>query len=267
MSTSRIPNILHLLLFLVLIVFSLIFAEALIAITHPHAMLSALQNQKLQLGANALSYLLALLAAWFTFPLLWQRSFLKGLHWNASAVRPSLALLGLGLGFLLQATESFVTMPKDIPFDHFFHDRTVVWMLVLFGTSLAPIFEEILFRGFLFSGIAIAVDWLRLPRSEPAQAWSALEIWRSRSNFSLPALLAASALSSLGFALIHAPQLGYTWTAVALLFLVSLILCAIRIRTNSVAASAVVHAAYNLSVFITLFVTTSGFHHLDRLAR
>jgi membrane protease YdiL (CAAX protease family) len=75
----------------------------------------------------------------------------------------------------------------------------------------------------------------------------------------------SSLITSLLFALIHAPQLGYTWAAVALLVCVSVVLCVVRIRTGSVAASTVVHGCYNLSVFLSLFVTTGGFRHLDRV--
>jgi membrane protease YdiL (CAAX protease family) len=46
---------------------------------------------------------------------------------------------------------------------------------------------------------------------------------------------------------------------------VSLVLCAVRIRTGSVAASAFVHSCYNLSVFVSLFVATGGFRHLDKM--
>ena len=150
--------------------------------------------------------------------------------------------------------------------EQFFHNPATIWLLVAFGTLLAPLFEEILFRGFLLPAIAIAVDWLRLPRHpalDPSEALSHLDTWRASESFSVPALLVASILTSLFFALIHAPQLGYTWPAIALLAAVSLVLCYVRLRTRSVAASTFIHASYNFSVFITLFITTGGFRHLE----
>jgi membrane protease YdiL (CAAX protease family) len=51
---------------------------------------------------------------------------------------------------------------------------------------------------------------------------------------------------------------------VGLLAGVSLVLCWVRVRYDSVAASTVCHACYNLSVFLTIFVGTGGFRHLDR---
>jgi membrane protease YdiL (CAAX protease family) len=67
------------------------------------------------------------------------------------------------------------------------------------------------------------------------------------------------------FVLIHGPQLAWTLSALGLLMAVSLLLCVVRIRMRSVAASALVHGCYNLSVFVTLFVATGGFRHLDKV--
>jgi hypothetical protein len=41
----------------------------------------------------------------------------------------------------------------------------------------------------------------------------------------------------------------------------------VRIKTRSVASSTLVHACYNLSVFMTLFIATGGYRHLERLSR
>ena len=41
----------------------------------------------------------------------------------------------------------------------------------------------------------------------------------------------------------------------------------VRVRTRSVACSALVHACYNLSVFIVLFLVTGGYRHLERITR
>jgi membrane protease YdiL (CAAX protease family) len=67
--------------------------------------------------------------------------------------------------------------------------------------------------------------------------------------------------------MLHAEQLAHAWGALAVLFGVSLVLTAVRIRTRSVACSTIVHASYNLSVFITLFLATGGYRHLDRMTK
>lgn len=267
--TARIPNALHLLLFLALTFFSFLFAESLLLLLfHARPFLQNLTDQRIQLTANILCYLIALAASWFTFPLLWHRSFLSGIYWNASAARPWLIPIGLLLGFLAQGVTTLLpTPPKNLPMEEFFHNPATIWLLAAFGTLLAPLFEEILFRGFLLPAIAIVVDWLCLPRNSDLptpDVLAPLDAWRASDTFSPTALILASILTSLFFALVHAPQLGYTWPAIFLLAVVSGMLCYVRLRTRSVAASTFIHASYNLSVFITLFITTSGFRHLDR---
>ena len=264
--TTRIPNLGHTLLFLVFLFLALILAEgSVLAVALPHPLTravlnQALLNQRLQLTANALTYAFTLAAAWVILPLLWQRSLLAGIRWNAAAARPRLIALGLGLGFASQAVSSLLPTPKEMPIDKLFHDPALIWFLAIFGTCVAPLFEEIFFRGFLLPALTIAVDYLRLPKD-----FDALDRWRHSGYFSTLALCLSSILTSVLFALIHAPQLGRNWAPVALLACVSLVLCGIRIRTRSVAASTLVHATYNLSVFLTLAIATGGFRHLDKV--
>lgn len=265
MQSRRIPHLGHVLLFLLLTFVSLLLAQTLTlaatgSLHSTNKILETIQNEKLQLATSALTYLIALIACAAVFPTLWRRAFLSGLHWNVLAARPKLALFGLLLGFGSQAVSTLLPIPRHLPIDTLFHTRELAWFLVFFGTIFAPLFEEILFRGFLLPAIAVTIDWLRLPRS-----FEALTAWQHSETFSRPALVTSSILTSLLFALIHAPQLGYTVAALALLAVISLILCVIRIRTNSVAASTLVHSCYNLSVFLTLFASTSGFRHLDRI--
>ena len=262
MPTKRIPNLLHLLLLLALALLAFVFSEALIlAWHHGRPMLDTLADARLQILASVLTYLITLCACFAVFRPLWQRSFLDGVSWNALGVRPWFALGGLLLGFFAQGLSTLLPNPKnDIPVEALFHNPALIWLLVAFGTLLAPLFEEIVFRGFLLPGIAILVDYTALPRD-----LDALSAWRSSDAFSARAWTVSALITSVLFALIHAPQLGYTWPAVALLVGISLILCLVRIRTRSVAASTLVHAFYNFSVFVTLFVSTGEFRHLDRM--
>ena len=276
MANRRIPHLGHLCLFLLFTVLSFIATELLVlafsgAFHSTSQTLVAMQNPRLQIIANMLCYIVALLVAYLVFPRLWNRPFLTGIHWNGAAARPVLALVGLAVGFAAQGVTTLLPAPKDLPMEDLFRNPAIIWLLVAFGTLLAPLFEEIVFRGFLLPGIAIAVDYLSLPKPldpigqpDPYAAMEVLESWRSSDAFSTRALVVSSILTSLCFGLIHAPQLGFSWSSVGLLALVSLVLCYVRLRTRSVAASTILHASYNLSVFITLFVATGGFRHLER---
>jgi membrane protease YdiL (CAAX protease family) len=255
----RVPNLLHVALLLTFAVLSFLLVELVFIAGSATPLLITLHNDREQLVAQVFAEALTLMAAWFLFPLLWDRSFLKGISWNAAAASPWLMLFGLLLGFVNQAVESLLPIPKNLPLDKLFHSSELVWFLAFLAVVVAPVFEEILFRGFLLPAIALAVDWLRLPRT-----LDALDLWRRDDGFSTSAIVIASLLTSVAFALIHAPQLDFTWPSVMLLGAVSLVLCLVRLRTRSVAASALVHSCYNLSVFITLYLVTAGFQHLER---
>jgi membrane protease YdiL (CAAX protease family) len=259
-APRRIPNLLHLLLFLGITLFTMIAAEGIVALTHRHDIMAALVDQRLQLVANIACYFVALGLAAIIFPLLWRRSFLEGIRWRSAGAVWQLIPLGLGLGVLTQAVSTLLPIPKKLPIEKIFVTPGIIWVLALFGTFVAPLFEEIVFRGFLLPGIALAVDYLRLPKS-----LDALADWRSSTTFSRLATIVSSIVTSICFAGIHAPQLGFAWAAVLLLIGVSLILCAIRLRTGSVAASTLVHTCYNFSVFLSLFVATGGFRHMEKL--
>ena len=77
----------------------------------------------------------------------------------------------------------------------------------------------------------------------------------------------SAVLTSILFALMHAQQLANAWWSVTILFGVSMALTYVRVQLRSVAASAILHASYNLFVFAGLFIATGGYRHLDRLGR
>ena len=187
----------------------------------------------------ALSYGVVLLVVVALFSRVWQRNFFDGIHWNFAAVRRYwmwLPLVGVGLGFAIQLASNYLPVPKELPVDAFFRNATDAWMVALFGVLIAPIAEEIAFRGFLY------------PSLRP---------WTGR--------ILAAILTSAPFAFLHAQQVAHAWGPLAMVFLVSLVLVAVRERAGSVAASALVHACYNLSIFAVIFYASGGFQHLDRL--
>jgi membrane protease YdiL (CAAX protease family) len=142
-----------------------------------------------------------------------------------------------------------------LPIDDFFRTSADVWMVALFGTLVAPLFEELAFRGFLLPSLASAWDWVRGSGEieAPVQGWSP------------PALEASFILTSVAFALVHADQLAHAWAPLSVLFGVSLVLCGVRLWTKSLAASTFLHATYNGTIFTILFFGTDGFRHLDKI--
>ena len=263
-ASTRVPHLGHALLFLALTTLFLILAQALALLAgrpaHPLDL-----DPRLLIASEAFAYLLTLTAAFFAFPPLWQRPFLLGLQWNGpAATRNALRLIPLGLllSAIVQGLSNYIDVPKELPIDAFFHSRSTVWLITVFGTVLAPLFEEVLFRGFLLPAFAIAYDWLCLPRTEAAR-----QSWQSSNALTRNSLIFSTVLTSTLFALVHGKQTAFTWPILALLFCVSLILTTVRIRLRSVAASTLVHASYNFTVFLAAFITTGGYQHLDKLPK
>jgi len=84
-------------------------------------------------------------------------------------------------------------------------------------------------------------------------------------RWSIPAMVIASIPTSLLFAVVHAEQQGHSLGPFLQVITVSLILCAVRLVTRSLAASTVVHACYNFLLFFTMLVGTGGFRHFENM--
>ncbi len=78
-------------------------------------------------------------------------------------------------------------------------------------------------------------------------------------------MIFAALTVSAPFALMHAAQVGNSWGPLLLLYCVSLILCTVRLVTRSLAASTLVHSAYNFMLFAVMFAQTDGFRHMDKM--
>ncbi|MDP9038147.1 MAG: CPBP family intramembrane metalloprotease [Acidobacteriota bacterium] len=265
---ARVPNLGHALLFLALAALFLILVQGLLFAIHPPAQRGRITlttvDPRLLLGSQAVAYIATLLASAALFARLWKRPFLSGVQWGgATARRQALRLVPLGFALAIVAQGALLRFahPKDLPIEKIFDAASSAWLATFFGSLVAPAFEEIAFRGFLLPSLAIAYDWLSLPRDHDAHTR-----WRASTSLTPLALLFSAILSSLLFVLLHGQQLVFLVPAMLVLFCVSLVLSLVRIRTQSVACSAVVHAAYNGFVFLAVLVQTGGYRHLERLA-
>lgn len=230
-----------------------------------HGGVATLLHPKMQLAMMATTYLATLLAAWFFYPAVWHRTFLDGLQWRWATARnqaTKLVALGLLIGVMVQIATNFITPPKSRPIDAFFLTQADAWLITLFGTVVAPVFEEICFRGFLVPAFAIAYDWLSLPRTGQARTR-----WQTTATLAPAALVFSAVLTSIFFALLHFQQVAHLWAALLVLFTISLLLTFVRVKTGSVAASALVHGAYNGFVFLMVMLQTGGYRHLERMMK
>jgi len=217
------------------------------------------------LGSEAILYLVTLAGCVLIFPLMWRMSFFDGISWHAATARRlSPLLIGAAfVCFLLALLNGWLMPgPPNAPIDKMFRVPGAAWLLFGFGITFAPFFEELVFRGFLLPALCTACDWIgdkatgKLPLPLAADG---LPQW------SLPAMIIASVLTSLPFAGMHAAQTGYSLGPFLLLVGVSLVLCLARLYTRSLAASVVIHACYNFMLFVLMLFGTGGFRHLENM--
>jgi membrane protease YdiL (CAAX protease family) len=267
-SESDTPHLSHAVLFLVLTIPMLLIGEALSLFLAKeshlfgnksyHAIFDLMASDaRLAIPAQALTYALTALTAVAIFPLLWRMPFWQGIHWNLDAARSRfvrLVALGLALGCGITLLGNYLPMPKDPPImEDMMRSQLGAWMMLIFGITCAPFLEEMAFRGFLLPGLIHAMRWLmqREILSTDALSWATIPL--------------SVVLTTIPFALLHSTQVSHAWAPLLLIGLVSIALCVVRLRLKSVAASTVVHAAYNFTLFAGLLLQTDGFRHLERL--
>lgn len=217
------------------------------------------------LGFEAILYLVAFSLALLIFPLLWNQRFFAGIQWRGATALQSgwrLPAIALGCFGLAALDQTLLPGPAKAPIEEIFRSPGAAWLMFGFGVLFAPFFEEMAFRGFLLPSLATACDWVaeQLTHKLPAPLDP-----NGHPQWSAAAMVIASIGTSLPFALIHAEQQGHSLGPFILLIVVSLILCAVRIVTRSLAASTIVHACYNFLLFFLMLISTDGFRHLDKL--
>jgi CAAX protease family protein len=128
----------------------------------------------------------------------------------------SLIALGATLAITVLVISSFFPPSSPPAVEKLAESSRSVFLLVIFGVCFAPIIEEIIFRGFLFSVLS--------------------EFGGSRLAVPATAVL---------FALMHAPQLWPSVAGILLILAVGYVLSIVRDRSNSLIPSFIVHTSYN----------------------
>jgi membrane protease YdiL (CAAX protease family) len=163
--------------------------------------------------------------------------FFKAIQWKwPGRSGPWFYLGGIVLAFTVEGLAHFLPIPKSLPMDKFFNDVTSAYLMAFFGIAVAPVLEELFFRGMLYPTLRRAFG-----------------------------VLIGLTLTAAAFAAIHGAQLAYAWAPILSIFVVGIALTAIRERTGSVAASVLTHSGYNFTLFALLWIGSGHFHHLDKL--
>jgi CAAX protease family protein len=189
--------------------------------------------------AQAAAYLVVVLFMYGLVARGYGRPFWGAVRWNFPHQRWIAFLAGgVVLATAVQLGSSFLPVPKQLPIDEYFRNATDAWLMALFGSLLAPVVEELFFRGFLYP------------------------VLRRRIG-----IVAGVAITSLLFALIHESQLGQAWAPLLMLFCVGVVLTIAREVADSVACSVLLHMAYNGTLFAMVWKATDHFRHLEKISQ
>ena len=267
----RIPNFGHLLLLsLLLIIAFSITSVVMVAVMHFHLFGWVLSRKTatdigFNLAFQGLIYIFTFGLSLIVFPLIWKEGYFRGLQWHGEVARTRFRLL-VGTAsacFGLAILDQFVMPgPPNAPIEKMISSPGAAWIMFAFGVTAAPFFEEMFFRGFMLPAFCTACDWAaekeigRLPRPLDATG---------HPQWSMPAMIIGSIATSIPFALLHVAQQGHSLGPFVLIILVSMILCAVRLKTKSLAASTLVHACYNFLLFCIELIFTGGFRHFDKM--
>lgn len=190
------------------------------------------------LGAQFLSYIVLLFFMHHLVTRQYHRPFREAVRWIAPP-GPSWAYYltgGVVLSFGVGILSRILPVPQALPIDKYFQDASSAWLMTIFGISMAPIVEELFYRGFLYPVLARK---LGVPVS--------------------------AVITSAAFALMHSSQLAHAWGPLLILFLVGMALTITRIVTGSVIPGVLVHIGYNGTLFTILYFATDHFRHLEKV--
>jgi membrane protease YdiL (CAAX protease family) len=131
-----------------------------------------------------------------------------------------LILGGALLALLALVGTSFFPAPTDTPLQKALSTTPAVVLFVIFGIVVAPILEEIVFRGFIFGVLA--------------------DLSGSR---------VAVVVTTVSFGALHFFQIGGSWPAAIVIMMISYVFTEVRRRRDSTLSAAIMHTAYNAMIF------------------
>jgi hypothetical protein len=177
------------------------------------------------LGTQFGLYVFVYLSFWVTFKTRYDRPVFSSLGWRPSSFKPLWAIAGgIGLAVLLSVVGSLIHTPQvKSPLDDLTATPGMLSLFGLMAVTIAPLFEEMIFRGFIQP---------LLTRTLGA--------------------LAAIAITAAIFGALHAPEYSYAWQYVASIGLAGAVFGWLRARTNSIIPCVIMHGSFNLASVIAM---------------
>jgi membrane protease YdiL (CAAX protease family) len=138
---------------------------------------------------------------------------------------------GFLFSLVIQLASASVHPKTKLPIEDLFQDRPTAILLMLMAVTIAPVFEETIFRGYIYPVIA-------------------------RSFGVGTSIVVTGTL----FGMLHAPQLWGGWGQIALLIAVGIFFTYVRAKTRTVVASYLLHVGYNTLPLLAYLIASHGLH-------
>lgn len=187
------------------------------------------------LPAQILGYALVFTAITVMFRAQYGMPFWRSLGWFSTGLSPSwIILAGVATAVAVAIAASVLKTPQTSnPMTEMMQDRTSLLLLAFFGVAIAPVAEELAFRGFL----------------QPLLV---------RSAGPVGGILGAA----IPFGLLHFHEYGNSWRHAVVISIAGAGFGLMRYRTGSTRAAALMHASYNAFLFLALFSSRKDLPHL-----
>jgi len=143
---------------------------------------------------------------------------------------------GLFLSFAVSLISSRFEPKANLPIQAYFENRLSAILIMSMAVVVAPVFEETIFRGYLYPVIA---------RS-----------WGVASGIFVTGTL---------FGLLHSMQLWGGWVQIGLLIGVGIVFTYARAVSKTVLASYLLHVSYNSSIFLAFLIASHGLRQLPSI--
>lgn len=194
------------------------------------SLMAAMRNDPtvtlLNLAAILPAHLLTLVLAWLVVTRARKFSFRETLGWQWNGFNFWSCLGILGGFFVVAAVVSYFIPEQETELTRILKSsRTAVYFVAFFATFTAPLVEEVIYRGILYSAFQRTVG-----------------------------VPAAVGLTTLLFAVVHFPQYIESLPTLILICLLSLVLTLVRVSTGNLLPCIALHTAFNAIQSVLLIV-------------
>lgn len=169
-----------------------------------------------------------------------QQPFWRSLGWKPLRLNGILTGLAGGFGLALLASLCLWLLPdnQSFPLEKLFTSRAASIAICAFAVLIAPVVEELVFRGLLFA-----------------------------ISERLAGLNTAVIVTALLFAGLHAPEYWHAWNHLLIITMVGFVFSFVRAFTDNLAPSTVLHIGYNFLIVLGVFFSTKHFQTFSAIIK